>query len=59
MIAGFIIVQEGNGRLRHFDTLGYVVIGVMIICAWLMYVISSRIAKKMEVHTTVLNEAVV
>jgi predicted MFS family arabinose efflux permease len=59
MIAGFIIVQEGSGRLRHFDTLGYVVIGVMIICAWLMYIISSRIAKKMAVHTSVLNEAVV
>ena len=59
VIAGFIIVQESTGKLRHFDTLGYVVIGVMIICACLMYVISSRVVKKMQGHAPVLNEAIV
>jgi MFS family permease len=59
VIAGFIIIQEGTGRLRHFDTLGYVVMGVMIICACLMYIISSRVAKKMQMHSPVLNEVVV
>jgi predicted MFS family arabinose efflux permease len=59
VIAGFIIIQEGTGRLRHFDTLGYVAMGVMIICACLMYIISSRVAKKMQMHSPVLNEVVV
>lgn len=48
VLAGLIIIQEKNGRLHHFDTLGYVVILVMLICAVLMYFISRQVARKLK-----------
>lgn len=48
VLAGLIIVQEKNGKLDHFDTLGYVVIFVMILCAVLMYFINEQVAKKLQ-----------
>ena len=48
VLAGLIIVQEKNGKLDHFDTLGYVVIFVMILCAVLMYFINKQVARKMQ-----------
>jgi len=48
VIAGLIIFQEPNGRLQHFNTLGYVTISVMILCVYLVLIISRRVAKKMS-----------
>ena len=63
VLAGLIIVQEKNGKLDHFDTLGYVVIIIMIICAVLMYFISRQVARKLRIvpskETTVVSEAIV
>ena len=47
-IAGAIIVQQPSGRLLHFDTLGYICIGVIIFCAYLMYIISKRVGRKVH-----------
>jgi len=49
VIAGTVIVQLPGGRLLHFNTLGYVVIGIMIICGYCMYVINRQVLKK--IHT--------
>jgi predicted MFS family arabinose efflux permease len=57
MIAGLIIVQETTGRLHHFDTLGYVVMVVMIICAFFIYIISRRVAKKLHTQSPIGKEA--
>ncbi|HKH59926.1 MAG TPA: MFS transporter [Flavitalea sp.] len=63
VLAGLIIVQERNGKLDHFDTLGYVVIFIMILCAVLMYFISEQVARKLRVASpkedTVSHEVIV
>jgi predicted MFS family arabinose efflux permease len=46
VIAGWVIVQQGTGRLLHFDTLGWIAISIMVICAGLMFVINKRVTKK-------------
>ncbi len=63
VLAGLIIVQDRGGRLHHFDTLGYVVVVIMVACAVLMYFISRQVAKKLKVaqtsEKTVTDEALV
>ncbi len=44
--AGLIVVQTGTGKLEHYDTLGYVVMGTMIISVWMMSYINSYVFKK-------------
>lgn len=57
VIAGLIIVQRPDGKLLHFNTLGYVCIAVMVLCAYLIYIISGRVSgKKEEVPATRLAE---
>ncbi|HEU4469915.1 MAG TPA: MFS transporter [Flavisolibacter sp.] len=51
ILAGFVIVREPNGNLAHFDTLGYLCVGVMILCAVLMLVISHRVVAKAGMNT--------
>jgi predicted MFS family arabinose efflux permease len=58
VLAGLIIVQEKSGRLDHFDTLGYVVIFVMILCAALMYFINKQVAKKLKADSLKENTVV-
>lgn len=42
-IAGLIVVQQADGRIDHYDTLGYVVIISMIVTIALMKVIDRRV----------------
>jgi hypothetical protein len=48
VLAGLIIYQKADGKLVHFDTLGYVAIFIMVICAFQMYVISNRVTRKLQ-----------
>jgi predicted MFS family arabinose efflux permease len=50
VIAGVIIVQQPGGKLVHFNTLGYVVIVVMVICAFCMYAINKQVLRKMHIR---------
>jgi len=43
VIAGWVIIQQPGGRLLHFDTLGYMCIGLMVACGVCMYVINGQI----------------
>lgn len=47
-IAGLIVVQETNGRIEHYDILGYVVIAAMIIAIGLVYVINNYVQRKQD-----------
>jgi predicted MFS family arabinose efflux permease len=46
VIAGWVIVQQPGGKLLHFNTLGYVCISIMVVCAACMYTINKRVLKK-------------
>ena len=48
--AGLIVVQMPDGKILHYDTLGYVVMCAMVITAVMMYFINRQVAKK--IHTT-------
>lgn len=46
VIGGSIIVEKGNGPLEHFDTLGYITVLALLICAILMYFVNRLVAEK-------------
>jgi predicted MFS family arabinose efflux permease len=45
-VAGKIVVETADGKLKHYDTLGYVVVGAMVITVILMYSIHLYVDKK-------------
>ncbi len=45
-LAGAIVVQLPSGKLEHYDTLGYVVIGTTCLTIGMMYFINQYIANK-------------
>lgn len=48
MFAGLVVVQKAEGSpLEHFNTLGYVMVGIMAIGIWLVYRVS-QVVKKSE-----------
>ncbi|HMG89885.1 MAG TPA: MFS transporter [Chryseolinea sp.] len=49
VIAGMIVVQTESGVLLHYDTLGYVVLGAMIITVVMMYFINEQVSRKATV----------
>lgn len=51
-IAGKIVVETPTGKLDHYDTLGYVVIGAMIITIIMMYSIHSYVDRKTKLEVT-------
>lgn len=48
-LAGLVIVQRPDDSLLHFDTLGYVCVFIMLVCAFFIYIINKQVMKKMEV----------
>ena len=46
IIAGLIVVQTESGVLEHYDILGYVVVGAMIITVGMMYLINQQVMRK-------------
>jgi predicted MFS family arabinose efflux permease len=45
-IAGLIVVQTESGVLEHYDMLGYVVVGAMVITVAMMYMINQQVKHK-------------
>ena len=43
LVAGLVIVQQGNGPLQHFDTLGYMVIATMLGALYLMFLVDRQV----------------
>ncbi|WP_413943230.1 MFS transporter [Bdellovibrio sp. HCB-162] len=48
VIAGLIVVEGANGSIEHFDTLGYIIVGVICVTLSMMYMINKNVAMKVE-----------
>jgi predicted MFS family arabinose efflux permease len=53
VIAGLIVVKSASGKLEHYNTLGYVVIGSMTVVIVLMYFLNRRVQKKLHTQKAV------
>lgn len=48
MSAGFIVVKaDATSPLQHFNTLGYVMVGIMLLCIFLMWRVNKMVKAKM------------
>jgi predicted MFS family arabinose efflux permease len=52
-VAGMIVVQNTSEKLEHYDTLGYVVTGSMILATAMMYYLNKRVQKKLHTQNNV------
>jgi predicted MFS family arabinose efflux permease len=57
MVSGLIVVQEADGRLEHYDILGYILICTTLITLSLIYVVNGRIARAAPSAAAVLETA--
>jgi hypothetical protein len=46
VFAAAIIAQNADGSLRHFDRLGYVVVGTSLVALVAMYFVQRQVARK-------------
>ncbi len=53
VIAGLIVVQHGNGPLRHYDTLGYVVVAAMLVTVVMLYYVNRQLSNKAKTASPV------
>jgi predicted MFS family arabinose efflux permease len=52
VIAGWVIFQEHDGKLLHFNILGYLCFSIMVVCGFLMYFINKRVLGKIHYQQT-------
>jgi hypothetical protein len=45
VIAAMVVSQNADESLRHFDRLGYIVVGTSLVALTLMYFVQKRIAR--------------
>jgi len=55
--AGLIVVQTAAGPLQHYDELGYVVAGAMLITIILMFKVNGLVRAKQATKVAVANAA--
>lgn len=53
IIAGLIVVQTTSGKLEHYDTLCYVVIGSMVLATVMMHYLNKRVQAKLHTNKSV------
>lgn len=46
VIAGLVVVESADGKLEHFDTLGYILVGTALISLVMMYYIDRMVMDK-------------
>jgi predicted MFS family arabinose efflux permease len=46
VLAGAVIAQDADGSLRHFDRLGFIVIGTSLVALVAMYFVQRQVARK-------------
>lgn len=51
VIAGLIVVEGSNGSIEHFDILGYIIVGVILVTISMMYVINKNVEVKTEIKS--------
>ena len=47
-IGGWIIASEPDGKILHYDVIGYVCTAAFILCAGLMYVVHKQVSEKVK-----------
>lgn len=52
-VAGMIVTQQSDGKIAHYDTLGWVVIASMVAAIVLVYIINRHIQKKAALNMPV------
>jgi predicted MFS family arabinose efflux permease len=57
-LAGLIVVKTETGYLEHYDTLGYIVIGSILITLVMMYLINLMVKAKLSVKKEIIAEPV-
>lgn len=50
-VAGMIVVQTSSGKLEHYDILGYVVVGAMLITIGMVYWLNQLVIRKTSMET--------
>jgi predicted MFS family arabinose efflux permease len=50
-VAGMIVSQSADGTLLHYPTLGFVVVGSMLIALALMYVVNHQVQKNLHTNS--------
>jgi MFS family permease len=59
-IAGMIVIQKDNfSPLEHYDTLGWIIVGVSSVCMFLVYCVNLRIKQKFVKKPALATEGVV
>ncbi|MOA07539.1 Major Facilitator Superfamily protein [compost metagenome] len=56
-VAGKIVVETKTGRIEHYDTLGYVVIGSMAVAIVLLYFINAYVMKQPKVNLSAVSSS--
>lgn len=52
IIGGYIVVQKTKtSPIEHYDTLGYVCVGVMVFCAVMMYFVNRSVVQRTRANT--------
>lgn len=49
VVAGMVVVKNADGKLEHFDTLGFILVGTVIVTMIMMYIISRSIARSQKI----------
>lgn len=49
-VAGMIVIPDANDKLLHYDVLGYVVIGSILIALWMMHLLNRHIQRTQQVQ---------
>jgi predicted MFS family arabinose efflux permease len=45
ILAGLVIVQGPNNELQNYNVLGYITVGMLIACLYLMWIVNGIITK--------------
>jgi predicted MFS family arabinose efflux permease len=48
-VAGMIVIPDENDKLLHYEVLGYVVIGSILVALWMMHLLNRHIQRTQQV----------
>lgn len=58
VIAGLIVSQSATGMIEHYDTLGYVVVGTMLVMTGMLYFINKSITDRKPAPVVITSQTV-
>lgn len=57
-VAGLIVYQTSSGMLLHYDILGFVIVGAMLITVFMMYLLNKQLTTTQQAPPTLQTEDV-